>query len=297
MERYVTEEDVLFCLAVVEEMDSLRRSVAAERRKVVVDVLLLRRGERNCGAFFCDRSSGRDRLGSLWSPVRAFAEGGIWGIFCADVVVLIPPDGEREPCSGHARKLGQSFQGDRDCIWARGIQGTGAVKRPLLVAWDRPPAPYLKLNTDASVGIYGAFGGGVVRSSEGTVIFAFYKEFGEVGVVHAEALALMAGLTLCRDRQMIDIRVESDSGTLVQMVNLGALARWPVCNVLRNIRGLVTELGASLCHIYRQANMVADSLASLQLGQDQVYTGEELLPRRVRRFIRLDSLGIPYVRA
>nr|XP_027077027.1 uncharacterized protein LOC113700779 [Coffea arabica] len=290
MERYVTEEDVLFCLAVVEEMDSLRRSVVAEGRKVGVEVLLLRRGERNCGASFCDRSSGCDRLGSLWSPVRAFAEGGIWGIFCADVVVLIPPD-------GHARKLGQSFRGDRDCIWARGIQGTGAVKQPLLVTWDRPPAPYLKLNTDASVGIYGAFGGGVVRSSEGTVIFAFYKEFGEVGVVHAEALALMTGLTLCRDRQMTDIRVESDSGTLVQMVNSGALARWPVCNVLRNIRGLVTELGASLCHIYRQANMVADSLASLQLGQDQVYTGEELLPRRVCRFIRLDSLGIPYVRA
>lgn len=177
-----------------------------------------------------------------------------------------------------------------------GSHGTRAVKRPSLVAWAKPPAPYLKLNTDARVGQSGAFGGGVVRTSEGMVVFTFYKEFGEVGGDQAEGLAVLTGLALCHDRQLTAVRAETDSSALVRMVNSGAVVRWPVCNVVRKIRGLLTELGASLCYISRQANMVADALASLQLGHDQVYTGEDLLPRRIRHLIRLDTQGIPFVR-
>ncbi|XP_071924888.1 uncharacterized protein [Coffea arabica] len=150
---------------------------------------------------------------------------------------------------GEAQKLGRSFQGDEDCIWARGRRRVGVCRQSMLVAWSRPPAQGLKLNTDASVTSLGAFGGGVARSSEGRVIFAFYKEFGDVSVLHAAALALLSGLVYCLDRAISGVRAESDSAALVRMLASGAPASWPLCNVLRKIRFLLQELGGSLGHV------------------------------------------------
>nr|XP_027082432.1 uncharacterized protein LOC113704757 [Coffea arabica] len=194
------------------------------------------------------------------------------------------------------QKLGRSFQGDGDCILARGRRRVGVCRQPMLVAWSRPPEQGLKLNTDASVTSLGVFGGGVVRSNEGRVIFAFYKEFGEVRVLNAEALALLSGLVYCQDRAITGVRAESDSAALVRMIASGAPASWPLCNVLRQIRFLLHELGGSLGHVYRQANMVADALASAQLTCDSVFNGEWELPRRVKALVTLDRLAIPHVR-
>ncbi|XP_027171434.1 uncharacterized protein LOC113771000 [Coffea eugenioides] len=197
---------------------------------------------------------------------------------------------------GKAQKLGRAFSGDRDCIWAGGLRGTGSVHRPALVAWIKPPSPVLKLNTDACVTAAGAFGGGVVRSSEGKMIFAFYKEFGEASVVHAEALAVLTGLLHCQEMRLTRVRAESDSLALVQMVNSGVVARWPLCNVLRRIRHLLMELGATVTHVFREANMVADALASLQVGHDMMYLSEDAIPRRIKTLLRFDTLNIPHVR-
>lgn len=56
------DKDVLFCLAFAEELGSHRRSGAAEGGKAGVEMFLLRRGGRNYGASFCDRSSGNYHL-------------------------------------------------------------------------------------------------------------------------------------------------------------------------------------------------------------------------------------------
>nr|XP_027118574.1 uncharacterized protein LOC113735787 [Coffea arabica] len=129
----------------------------------------------------------RSRNQARFEGVRMRAEHIVWEV--GNLMELL----------GEARKLDRSFQGDGDCIWARERRRLGLGRQPML-AWTRPPEQGLKLNTDASVTAAGAFGGGVVRSSEGKMIFAFSKEFGEVSVVHAEALAVLAGLALCQER-------------------------------------------------------------------------------------------------
>ena len=63
-----------------------------------------------------------------------------------------------------------------------------------MVIWTKPPVSRYKLNTDASVANRRASGGGVLRDSNGSLVFAFYKEFGEKGVLQAEALAVLEGL-------------------------------------------------------------------------------------------------------
>ena len=76
----------------------------------------------------------------------------------------------------------------------------------------------VKLNTDASVSMGGAFGGGLVRSVKGNLVFVFYKGFGEYDVITAEALALLAGLRLCQHRNVTRFMAEMDSSMLGSMV-------------------------------------------------------------------------------
>ncbi|XP_027171647.1 uncharacterized protein LOC113771242 [Coffea eugenioides] len=299
-------------------------------------VLLLRKGSGNRGTSIWVWASGLFYLGSFWQTIRDFEEGvprdfpllmswflshrmvnenhirviipmvALWFIWRArnhtrfegsrmSAESIIWQVGNLIEQLGDSQKLGRLFRGDGDCVWARGRRAA-AVRRPYLVAWVKPLAHYLKLNTDASVTATGAFGGGVVRSNEGKMIFAFYKEFGEASVVHAEALALLAGLTYCQERHLTGVRVESDSEALVRMVASEALACWPLCNALRRIRSILTNLEATLSHVYRQANMVADAIASAHLGHDVLYNEEASLPRRIKVLLGLDRLGVPYIR-
>lgn len=72
---------------------------------------------------------------------------------------------------------------------------------------------------DASVHAFRVTGGGLLRTFEGKLIFAFYKEFGDVDVLLAEALTLVAGLQCCYDRNIKGFLAEVDSGSLVYLVN------------------------------------------------------------------------------
>ena len=71
---------------------------------------------------------------------------------------------------------------------------------------------FYKWNTDASVREQVASGGGVLRDSTGKVIFAFYKEFGEIEVLSAEASALLFGLQLCVDGGFRQVQVVGSFG-------------------------------------------------------------------------------------
>ncbi|XP_027171689.1 uncharacterized protein LOC113771290 [Coffea eugenioides] len=153
-----------------------------------------------------------------------------------------------------------SGTGDRDCPWAR------------------------------------ASGGGVLRDHCGKVCFAYYKEFGELDVLEAEAQSLLHGLQLCADREVGTLTVESDSKALVQLVCSDMGSKWPVCIVLREIRHLVQRMGASLHHVFLEANSVADALASLQLGGQRIYVSDAALPLRVRGEALLDRHGVPRLR-
>ncbi|XP_027150394.1 uncharacterized protein LOC113750636 [Coffea eugenioides] len=164
---------------------------------------------------------------------------------------------------GRANRLDKvQFRGDQDCEWARLASGTARKRRPVVVTWAMPPARQYKLNTDASVVNGKASGGGVLRDSHGRVIFAFYKEFGDKGVLHAEALAVLEGLLI----------------------------------VLRRIRRLLDQVAVSFRHIFREANGVADRLAALQGCPSKVFDSPQLLPREVRGCIAMDVAQVPSFR-
>ena len=75
-----------------------------------------------------------------------------------------------------------------------------------------------------------ASGGGVLRNSDGRLIFAFYKEFGEKGVLQAEALAVLEGLRVYVAKGVREVLVEVDPAVLVSLVKSSALGgRIAIC--------------------------------------------------------------------
>ncbi|XP_027157510.1 uncharacterized protein LOC113759137 [Coffea eugenioides] len=188
------------------------------------------------------------------------------------------------------------FKGDTDCAWVQ----YGKVKEKLVqlrvFSWVKPPAQAMKLNIDTSVVSGHASSGGVVRSAEGDLVFAFYKEFGDQDVLSVEALALLEGLRSCQDNNLSGFVAEVDSSTLVSVVSSKLPSRWPLCNIIRHIQFLVANLGVSLVHTFREANAVADALAALNLRSDVRFSSDIALPSKVQSLLQLDKLSTPYVR-
>ncbi|XP_071902212.1 uncharacterized protein [Coffea arabica] len=183
----------------------------------------------------------------------------------------------------------------RDCmIWARlGVQVTRRTE-VVVVSWKRPPRSSVKLNTDASVVLDQAYGGGLLRDSNGRVIFTFHKELGKMDVLESEGLALLHGLRLCAGVVTGPLLVEVDSESLVRMLHSSGVAKWPLYTMLRRIRSLLDSLSASISHVVREANAAADKLAGLRSA---LYcTSYSQLPRSVRTAVLLNSREFPFPR-
>lgn len=131
--------------------------------------------------------------------------------------------------------------------------------------------------------------GGILRDQNGRLIFAYYKEFGDVDVLTTESLSLLHGLELCWEKEVHDLDVEVDSEVLVRMLSSGVLAKWMLCNVLQKTMELLLELSSSVVHVYREANAVADKLAGFHLNGDAYFTTIDQLPPLVKAAIVLDS--------
>ncbi|XP_027150239.1 uncharacterized protein LOC113750471 [Coffea eugenioides] len=174
--------------------------------------------------------------------------------------------------------------------------GTQVARRRevVVVSWKRPPRSSIKLNTDASVVLDQAYGGGLLRDSDGCLIFAFHKELGKLVVLEAKGLALLHGLRFCAGVVTGPLLVEVDSESLVRMLHSSGVAKWPLCTTLRRIRSLLDSLSASISHVVREANSAADKLAGLR---SELYcTLYSQLPRSVRTAVLLDSREFPFPR-
>lgn len=188
------------------------------------------------------------------------------------------------------------FKGDSEDPWDRLATWRPQVTRHLVTSWLPPPEGVVKLNTDVSVTKRKVSGGGLLQDHEGRLIFAFYKEFGEVDVLTAEGRALLQGLLFCNRVRVQRLLVEVDSTGLVQLLDSGSLAKWLLCNSLRQIRALLQSFSATTRHIFREANAAADKLATMDLQGDFYSTAFQQLPREVRATLLLDSRGTPFVR-
>ena len=169
----------------------------------------------------------------------------------------------------------------------------------MLVKWVRPSHRGLKLNTGGcSKGNLGeSGGGGVLREASGRLVLAFSCNFGIASSMQAEARALLFGVRLCLQRGFDSFEVELDSLVLVQVLNRTSRCPWSIYKEVYQLFGLLHHV-PRVRHCYRQANQVADTLASegCRLGREEIYLAASALPQIARGAFHLDRLGVAALR-
>lgn len=173
----------------------------------------------------------------------------------------------------------------------------GVVSRGKWIRWMKPEIHKFKLNVDGSRRGQITTGGGVVRDSNGDIVIGFAVRFHHNDSLQAELEALWHGLQLCKQQHLFNLEVESDAELACKMIAKGSHVPWKYVYLIRRIRQLM-EGGGDTRHIYRQANKVADGLATLAYGVHSRMEFTELssLPRQIQKLLFIDRIGLLYFR-
>ncbi|KAF7829952.1 putative ribonuclease H-like domain, reverse transcriptase zinc-binding domain-containing protein [Senna tora] len=135
--------------------------------------------------------------------------------------------------------------------------------RHSVVGWKAPENGWFKLNTDGSCLANGSIScGGVLRDHNGTWIHGFSKKLGSGDVLLAEGWSILSGLLLAKDKGLSNIIVETDSNSLVKLLNCGCPETHPLSPLIEKIHGLGAQFeNFRVTHCFRESNHVADALA------------------------------------
>ena len=125
------------------------------------------------------------------------------------------------------------------------------MRRRQQTRWRPPTITQYKLNFDgATKGGIGATGG-VLRDMNGEVLLVYARKVGNGSNNEAEAMALLWGLQLSRERQIMELTIEGDSKLVIDLVKGEARSGWKIRNIILDIKQVLNEIKmASLQHIY-----------------------------------------------
>ncbi|KAF7807932.1 putative ribonuclease H protein At1g65750 family [Senna tora] len=124
-------------------------------------------------------------------------------------------------------------QWDEACVADNGAHLD--VEIPSELKWEKPKAPYLKLNVDEAVRSSGEGAlGGLFRDREGVVHGAFMASAPALNDnTLVEALAIKKGVEVARQMGVLDLVVESDSRLMIDMLN----SNYKICKAARHVTG------------------------------------------------------------
>ncbi|MQM04044.1 hypothetical protein Taro_036839 [Colocasia esculenta] len=175
-------------------------------------------------------------------------------------------------------------------------------RTPTIVRWITPPSGRLKLNVDgAFMKTSGAAGGGgILRDHEGNMCWAFARAYRDLNSsLAAEAMSLNDGLSICCSKGVSEVLVETDSLNLFQLVTNQISSQWDLSCIMHDIAMKTLNLKAEITHVPREANRVADCLASSAMSCTHfvIWSSWGDLPTTVKDPYHLDKVGDPSIRS
>jgi len=112
-----------------------------------------------------------------------------------------------------------------------------------------------------------ASAGGVIRGEDGEWVIGFSENLGHCYVVKAELRAFLRGLRIAREISISKLWIQSDSITVLGMLNNPPNWNSEFGPLIHQCRQLIEWKGwdVKLSHCFREVNQVADKLAKLGL--------------------------------
>ncbi|XP_019231300.1 PREDICTED: uncharacterized protein LOC109212139 [Nicotiana attenuata] len=166
-------------------------------------------------------------------------------------------------------------------------------KKTIITKWNKPPAFFVKLNSDGSCK-NGLCGGGGVMDNLGCLIAAFTINLGPGTSNWTEAQSLLFGIKWCINNGLHCILVKTDSKLLVDCLNGNNCVPWRISDEINELRSLREQTIFNLNHCFRESNQVADKLASLshESLQNQLFHNFDEVPRQVRGIMNMDKWSL-----
>lgn len=168
------------------------------------------------------------------------------------------------------------------------------------VKWYPPTQGRLKCNTDGdSKGNLGQGAYGLVaRGDERNLIYAQAGGLGFTTNMIAEMTAILEVVRLCALRNWHDMEIESNSLALVNIVRNVWRIPWEMIEAVDEIRNLMSNINATITHIYREGNTLADYSANLATQSEHATTFNNFqqLPTAGRKILNMDKMQIPNLR-
>lgn len=168
-------------------------------------------------------------------------------------------------------------------------------KEAIQVAWQKPEIGWTKLNFDGSSKGKSrkASIGGVFRNHNAEFLLGYAEPIGRTTSTVAEFAALRRGLELVLENGWINVWLEGDSKTLVDLILQRRQVKCAdVQRQISHINLIIPELDSyNLTHVYREGNRVADKLAKIghRLVKPQVWRITP--PKEVLSIVNDDAEG------
>lgn len=168
------------------------------------------------------------------------------------------------------------------------------------VKWEPPPNNVLKCNTDgASKGNPGPSSAAFcIRDHDGNLIVAKGFKLPDTTNMVAEAIAIRESLIYCSEHGIEHVILETDSLSMVHILEGEWDVPWSVALEVNDIRRLRGVVSARVKHSFREGNTLADFFTNLVFsfaGDFQINHFQDI-PSEGRKLLNLDKQGTTYIR-
>ncbi|KAI0519126.1 hypothetical protein KFK09_006566 [Dendrobium nobile] len=169
--------------------------------------------------------------------------------------------------------------------------------RVRIVYWVKPNFPFVKLNTDASVGCNSVGIGGIIRDHLGNPLDLFFGPLAACSVMSAELQSLSYGLERCLNLGFISVNIEVDATSVIYAISEDKDGNPHDFYTIRKIKSMMNDLSCVISHTYREGNACADWLAKYGAQSTTLQNLSVInLPSPLKGMIQLDKVGFPYIR-
>ncbi|XP_024163264.1 uncharacterized protein LOC112170267 [Rosa chinensis] len=161
------------------------------------------------------------------------------------------------------------------------------------IKWNPPSPNHVKINFDGSViqQNNNAAIGFVIRDSFGCPVIACAKRIGKPNVPLTEAVALRESLLKAPELNYTNLLIERDSQLVIHCV-IGKTNTRHLQSIIQDIKQLASNFNSVIfTHTFREANFVANVLASVGHGSNELISWTSHFPSSVRSAISFDLFG------
>ncbi|KAF7828673.1 ribonuclease H [Senna tora] len=173
------------------------------------------------------------------------------------------------------------------------------ARKEVLVAWEKPPKGWVKLNSDGAVkGSDGNAGcGAIIRDHNGSWVAGVVRSLWECSVLKSEAWGMFEPIHLALSLNLKRIVVEADSKCLVDGILKGRNINFEVSGIIDEIFILLQQFDEwKVQHKWREGNNCVDFLANLGASCNAPRLILNHPPSGLENLLRADALGIQVFR-